>query len=324
MSSQNRKGKFQKRKSGKFQSGNKGGGKLPLLIALAVLLVVAAVLIFWLTHVGGTPPAGTSESTAGESQQLSNSQPEPSDETRQGEGDPADTGQTQTGVTEASTTPADTGGSEQSGGESSTKPTSGSNTGSNNDSTKQTEPDNEFTNRDALIACDEYSLFSGQFVEDGKDNLVSNVATILVTNNSDQFLDLATIMYLIDGKTATFVVTGLPAGRSAWVLESSKLTATASSTFTYVDKTTSFRENVSATSDKVTITADGNMLTATNNSDEALEGVFIYDRSVHTDGNFLGGITYLVDFGTLEPGASVEKMGGHYSEDSEIIRIGWS
>lgn len=310
MSSQNRRGKFQKRKSGKFQSGNKGGGKLPLLIALAVLLVVAAVLIFWLTHVGGTPPAGTSESTAGESQQ--------------GEGDPADTGQTQTGVTEASTTPADTGGSEQSGGESSTKPTSGSNTGSNNDSTKQTEPDNEFTNRDALIACDEYSLFSGQFVEDGKDNLVSNVATILVTNNSDQFLDLATIMYLIDGKTATFVVTGLPAGRSAWVLESSKLTATASSTFTYVDKTTSFRENVSATSDKVTITADGNMLTATNNSDETLEGVFIYYRSVHTDGNFLGGITYLVDFGTLEPGASVEKMGGHYSEDSEIIRIGWS
>lgn len=310
MSSQNRKGKFQKRKSGKFQSGNKGGGKLPLLIALAVLLVVAAVLIFWLTHVGGTPPAGTSESTAGESQQ--------------GEGDPADTGQTQTGVTEASTTPADTGGSEQSGGESSTKPTSGSNTGSNNDSTKQTEPDNEFTNRDALIACDEYSLFSGQFVEDGKDNLVSNVATILVTNNSDQYLDLATIMYLIDGKTATFVVTGLPAGRSAWVLESSKLTATASSTFTYVDKTTSFRENVSATSDKVTITADGNMLTATNNSDETLEGVFIYYRSVHTDGNFLGGITYLVDFGTLEPGASVEKMGGHYSEDSEIIRIGWS
>ena len=310
MSSQNRRGKFQKRKSGKFQSGNKGGGKLPLLIALAVLLVVAAVLIFWLTHVGGTPPAGTSESTAGESQQ--------------GEGDPADTGQTQTGVTEASTTPADTGGSEQSGGESSTKPTSGSNTGSNNDSTKQTEPDNEFTNRDALIACDEYSLFSGQFVEDGKDNLVSNVATILVTNNSDQFLDLATIMYLIDGKTATFVVTGLPAGRSAWVLESSKLTATASSTFTYVDKTTSFRENVSATSDKVTITADGNMLTATNNSDETLEGVFIYYRSVHTDGNFLGGITYLVDFGTLKPGASVEKMGGHYSEDSEIIRIGWS
>ena len=310
MSSQNRKGKFQKRKSGKFQSGNKGGGKLPLLIALAVLLVVAAVLIFWLTHVGGTPPAGTSESTAGESQQ--------------GEGDPADTGQTQTGVTEASTTPADTGGSEQSGGESSTKPTSGSNTGSNNDSTKQTEPDNEFTNRDALITCDEYSLFSGQFVEDGKDDLVSNVATILVTNNSDQFLDLATIMYLIDGKTATFVVTGLPAGRSAWVLESSKLTATASSTFTYVDKTTSFRENVSATSDKVTITADGNMLTATNNSDETLEGVFIYYRSVHTDGNFLGGITYLVDFGTLEPGASVEKMGGHYSEDSEIIRIGWS
>ena len=310
MSSQNRRGKFQKRKSGKFQSGNKGGGKLPLLIALAVLLVVAAVLIFWLTHVGGTPPAGTSESTAGESQQ--------------GEGDPADTGQTQTGVTEASTTPADTDGSEQSGGESSTKPTSGSNTGSNNDSTKQTEPDNEFTNRDALIACDEYSLFSGQFVEDGKDNLVSNVATILVTNNSDQFLDLATIMYLIDGKTATFVVTGLPAGRSAWVLESSKLTATASSTFTYVDKTTSFRENVSATSDKVTITADGNMLTATNNSDETLEGVFIYYRSVHTDGNFLGGITYLVDFGTLEPGASVEKMGGHYSEDSEIIRIGWS
>ena len=41
------------------------------------------------------------------------------------------------------------------------------------------------------IVCKDYALFSGRFVEDGRDELVQNVAAILVKNESDQFLDLA-------------------------------------------------------------------------------------------------------------------------------------
>lgn len=176
-----------------------------------------------------------------------------------------------------------------------------------------------------LLTCDRYSLFSGQYVEDGRDELVTNVAAILVTNRSDQFLDLATINFNIDGKEAVFRVSGLPAGRSAWVLEANRMTVTNSSVFTYVDMVTGFRENVISSTDKITITCSGNMLTATNNTNEKLEGVFVYYRVLHTDGNYFGGITYVVDFGTLPPGSSVEKLAGHFSADkARIVRIGWS
>lgn len=174
------------------------------------------------------------------------------------------------------------------------------------------------------LSIDDLALFSGQYVEDGRDELVENVAAILVTNQTGQFLDLATITYDIDGQTATFVVTGLPAGRSAWVMESSRMTASHSSVLTYLDMTTSFRSDVVASTDKITITSNGNVLTATNNTDQTLENVCVYYRSIHTDGNFFGGITYLVSFGTLEPGASAENLAGHYVEGStEIVRIGW-
>ena len=57
--------------------------------------------------------------------------------------------------------------------------------------------------------------------------------------------------------------------------------------------------------------------------DKALEDVFVYYRCLHTDGNFLGGVTYRVDFGTIAPGESVEVLAGHYSDSARIVRIGW-
>lgn len=166
--------------------------------------------------------------------------------------------------------------------------------------------------------------FSGQYVEDGRDELVKNVAAILVTNRSDQFLDLATLTYDVDGMEATFVVTGLPAGTSAWVMEAQRMVIPDDASFEPLECVTSFRDDVTVDLDSVSIYADANMLMAVNNTDRTLEHVFVYYKNLHTDGNFFGGITYRVDFGTLEPGASAEVLAGHYSvEHSELVRIGW-
>lgn len=174
------------------------------------------------------------------------------------------------------------------------------------------------------VTCEQFARYSGQFVEDGRDELVENVAAILVTNHSGQFIDLCTLEYEVDGKTATFVITGLPAGRSAWIIESSRMVVSDDAEFRYVNNVSALKSEVISSTNKVTITADGNMLTAVNNTSEKLEGVYIYYKTLHTDGNFLGGITYLVDFGDLEPGTPVEKLAGHYAEGTtEIVRIGW-
>ena len=217
-------------------------------------------------------------------------------------------------ATEGGSDPGNAGQSGASAGNNS--PPSGSGSG------KPSEQTEEIASGD--ISCDKFGMFSGQFVEDGRDELVQNVAAVLVTNRTDRFLDFATLTFDIDGQTATFILSGLPAGRSAWVMEATRMTATSSSVFTYQNCVNSFRDDVTASTDQITISSDGNMLTAVNNTSETLEGVFVYYRTLHTDGNFLGGITYRVDFGTLDPGASVETLAGHFNKDTtEIVRIGW-
>ena len=225
---------------------------------------------------------------------------------------------TESGETEpAAAGGSDPGNAGQSGASAgNNSPPSGSGSG------KPSEQTEEIASGD--ISCDKFGMFSGQFVEDGRDELVQNVAAVLVTNRTDRFLDFATLTFDIDGQTATFILSGLPAGRSAWVMEATRMTATNSSVFTYLNCVDAFRDDVTASTDKVTITSDGNMLTAVNNTSETLEGVFIYYRTLHTDGNFLGGITYRVDFGKLEPGTPVETLAGHFNKDTtEIVRIGW-
>lgn len=175
------------------------------------------------------------------------------------------------------------------------------------------------------ITCDSFGRYTGQYVEDGRDELVESVAAVLVTNRSDEYLEYATLTFDVDGEAANFIVTGLPSGASAWVMDANKLEVKSGASYTYEDCSSSFRSDVDASSDKVGLKADGNMLTATNKTDQTMKNVVVYYRVMHTDGNYLGGITYTVSFDTLEPGESKEVLAGHYSAaDSEVVRISWS
>lgn len=191
------------------------------------------------------------------------------------------------------------------------------------DPTVTTEPTASQTDRDKL-SVDKIAKFSGIFIEDGSDEPIEDVAALLVTNRSERYLDIATIGYLIDGKKATFIVTGLPPGTSCWVMEYTGITVTEGADFQYEGSNTSFRDDVLTATEDVTIRSDGDRLYATNETDRTLENVFIYYKTLHTDGSYFGGITYMVEFGTLEPGQTADKIGGHFTKDgSRIVRIGW-
>lgn len=174
------------------------------------------------------------------------------------------------------------------------------------------------------ISCDAFGRYSGQYVENGRDEPVESVAAILITNQSDEYLEYATLTFDIDGNAGNFIVTGLPSGASAWVMDANRLVIESGAAFTYLECVSSFRDDVHVSSDKINLTADGNMMTATNVSEETLKEVVVYYRGKHSDGNYLGGITYTANFGTLEPGASTEVLAGHYSAaNSEVVRVSW-
>lgn len=309
------------KKKGRFASQNRGFSPktMRVLVVVLSLVLVALIVLAVVWTRADQRPGGVDPSAGGSTTTQPPEQTQP--EIRQtlateptGQTDltqPVETEQTVPGeTTPEQTVPAETQGQSNWVPPQTTPP-------------KQTEPIPDRI-EEGTLSCDEFGSYTGQFVEDGRDELVEQVAAIRVTNRSDRFLDFATITFSIDGRAATFVVTGLPAGRSAWVLEATGLTVGQTADFTYIDSVSSFRDGVVAQSNDLDIASDGNMLTVTNNGGETLENVFIYYRTVHTDGYFLGGITYRVDVGTLAPGESGEVLAGHYAADtSEIIRVGW-
>lgn len=193
----------------------------------------------------------------------------------------------------------------------------------------QTKEDGTYAQDEAYTSGDikvnQTAVFSGQFVEDGRDELVENVAAIQITNSSNKYLELATLLYEINGQTATFVVTGIPAGKTAWVMEKSRMVVTSSAEFQYLASTTSFRNDIVSSSQMIDIAADGNMMTATNKSESDMENIVVYYKVKHDDGNYFGGITYVVDFGQVKAGESAETLAGHYKKgQAEIVRIDWA
>lgn len=173
------------------------------------------------------------------------------------------------------------------------------------------------------LVCLQFSSYSGEFVEDGTDETVQNVAAILVENTGTEFLDRAEVVYGVGSKRAEFVVTGLPPGERAWVLESDRMILEEGDEFRPAGSTTSFRSNAITDPEDMQVTAQGDTLTLVNNSTQTRQNVCVYYKVRHTDGSFLGGITYMLKFGDLEPGQSVTRRSDHFSEKAEIVRYSY-
>lgn len=174
-----------------------------------------------------------------------------------------------------------------------------------------------------VLTCLEISRFSGNFVETGKERPVKDVAAILVQNDSDKFLDLALVTYKVGDRTAQFRVSGLPAGRKAWVMESNALTLAEGDELEFDECKESFNANAITVPDGISVKREGKSLTLTNTSDKALKNVTAYYKNTMEGGIFLGGITYVISFGDMEPGDTVTKSADHFGNNSEIVRYSY-
>lgn len=272
-------------------------GKRWLVLLLALLIIEVFALVLWQAlskkELASVPPAATT-ATQGQSIPQTSSEPD-----------------TQIQDTLPATRPVEV--TEPSSVNDETEPTSTTTV------PEQTVPPEQ------QLSCELYSIYSGAYVEDGSDEPVENVAALLIKNGSSQYLDLAQLTYDLDGREAIFTVTGLRAGASAWVLEANRLTADGDTKFTHKNTLTSFRADAVNDLEGLELAFNGTMLKATNTSDQPLKSVTVYYKTLHDDGNFLGGITYMTTFGDLEPGQSAEKIAGHFQpEKSQIVRIGYS
>lgn len=162
--------------------------------------------------------------------------------------------------------------------------------------------------------------YAGPFLEDGSDEPMANVAAILLTNQSEQMLQIAEIDFQVnETETAHFKVTDLPAGTSVLVLESNRREFREEDNYSYGDAATGYMEQPSLEEDKFEVIGKEGKIILKNKTQKTYQKVYIYYKYVQLGGAYLGGITYRTPFENVAGGAEVEAVAVHFNPESSKI-----
>ncbi len=135
--------------------------------------------------------------------------------------------------------------------------------------------------------------YTGAFVEDGTNDVISGVLMIVVENTGETDIQYAEIELPVGEKTGHFVLSTLPAGKSMVLLETSRMQYEQQGYHTAVcQNVVLFQEALNLHQDKIKIQARDGILNITNISNQNIEGrIVIYYKNASSD-MLYGGITY--------------------------------
>ncbi len=188
------------------------------------------------------------------------------------------------------------------------------------DDSKDTEKAEQIVLSDPNLTVESIGAYSGSFIEDGSDEATKNVTAMLITNNSDQMLQVALIDFQVNSnETASFKVTNLPAGTSTLVLESNKREFSDKDTYTYGNAATGYMEQPTLEEDKVELKTENGKITLKNKTDKELKRVYVYYKYMQIGGAYFGGITYRTPFENVGAGKEAEAVAAHFNPDSSQI-----
>lgn len=168
------------------------------------------------------------------------------------------------------------------------------------------------------LVVSDLGAYSGNYMEDGSDALISNVLMLVVKNTSDKAVEYAEISVDADFAYAKFTVSALPAGESAVVLESAQMVYDPNTEYSLDGIVASYYEDNSFTlhPELFDITGAEGEISVKNISDKSISGpVYVYYKLVK-DGFFLGGITYraVIEDG-ISAGETAAAQANHYSDE---------
>ena len=188
------------------------------------------------------------------------------------------------------------------------------------DDSKDTEKAEQIVLSDPNLTVESIGAYSGSFIEDGSDEATKNVTAMLITNNSDQMLQVALIDFQVNSnETASFKVTNLPAGTSSLVLESNKREFSDNDTYTYGNAATGYMDQPTLEEDRVELKTENGKITLKNKTDKELKTVYVYYKYMQIGGAYFGGITYRTPFENVGAGKEAEAVAAHFNPDSSQI-----
>jgi hypothetical protein len=167
------------------------------------------------------------------------------------------------------------------------------------------------------LEIDYMGPYAGIYMEDGTDEVVSNMMMLILKNTSDSDLQLARVVLHYGDFDALFETTNLPAGQSVVLLERNRHEYVSEAFVSAeLQNVLFFSEPMSLMEDKFSISGGNGYLDVTNISDTDITGeVFVYYKNSATD-LLYGGITYRVRLsGGISAGETVRVMTSHYHPD---------
>ena len=166
---------------------------------------------------------------------------------------------------------------------------------------------------------------AGMYVEDGTDEVLSDILAVTFRNDTDVTLQYANLILTVGDEDYTFELTTVPADATVRVMEADRKTLSS----TKGDVTLS-QENIAWFLEEPTLGENDLKITPTNGAIivENISGktiaapIYVYYKN-YVDGVYVGGITYRS--GTkeeLKPGAEVALSAGHFdTEASQIMFV---
>ena len=169
------------------------------------------------------------------------------------------------------------------------------------------------------------SNYSGVYMEDGSDEIVTGVLMITVKNNNELPLQYAEITVTGDTGDAEFSVSTLAPGASAVLLEKNRIQYDYKAEYTAAEAeyVAFFQEQLSLCEDKLKIqTLDGAMNISNITEQDITEDITIYYKNSAND-VFYGGITYRIRLeGGIKAGEIRQIMANHfYDPGSNIVMV---
>ena len=164
--------------------------------------------------------------------------------------------------------------------------------------------------------------YTGAFVEDGTNEIVSGMLMLVVTNISESDLQYAEITLPTEAGDAKFTISTLPVGESAVLLEQSRMAYTGQEdpAQAQIANIATFNVPLSLCEDQLQIQILDGAINVTNISGQDITGdVIIYYKNAASD-LYYGGITYRVRIqGGIKAGEIKQIMASHFSDTGSKI-----
>lgn len=151
--------------------------------------------------------------------------------------------------------------------------------------------------------------YTGLYMEDGSDEVLSNILMMVVENGGDQDIQYAKINMDLGDQQAEFIITTLPVGESIILLEQNRMAWNKDTDYAAilprVENIAYFQEPTALHEDKLEIQIADGALNVTNISGADISGTIRVFYKNAVEDLLYGGITYQV---TIEGGLKAEEI----------------